>query len=72
MLWSWFYFLLLKKLKRLRYGEIYEIVGLDALSLNSQEYYLKVGISKEVIERIEQKQRLGQKVSNAEMQRFRK
>ena len=49
----------MKKIKRLRYGEIYEIVGLDSLSLPSSEYYLKVGISKETIERIEQKQRLG-------------
>lgn len=54
-MWSWVFFYLLKKIKRLKYGEIFEIVGLDNLALNSTDYFLKVGLSKDVIERIEQK-----------------
>ena len=55
VMWSWVFFYLLKKIKRLKYGEIFEIVGLDNLALNSTDYFLKVGLSKDVIERIEQK-----------------
>jgi hypothetical protein len=43
----------MKKIKRLKYGEIYEIVGLDSLTLSSIEYSLKMGLSKETVERIE-------------------
>lgn len=55
VMWSWIFFYLLKKIKRLKYGEIFEIVGLDNLALNNTDYFLKVGLSKDVIERIEQK-----------------
>jgi hypothetical protein len=55
VMWSWPFFLLMKKIKRLRYGEIYEIVGLDSLSLPSFEYITDVGLPKETVERIEQK-----------------
>ena len=54
-MWSWIFFYFLKKIKRLKYGEIFEIVGLDNLALNNTDYFLKVGLSKDVIERIEQK-----------------
>jgi hypothetical protein len=63
VLWSWPFFVLLKKLKRLKYGEIYEIVGLDSLTLSSNDFYMKLGLSKEVVERIEYKQRIGTKVT---------
>ncbi len=53
VMWSWIFFYLLKKIKRLKYGEIFEIVGLDNLALNNTDYFLKVGLSKDVIERIE-------------------
>jgi len=64
VLWSWLVFYLLKKIKRLKYGEIFEIVGLDSLTLNNTDYYLKMGLSKEIVERIEMKQRVGQKISS--------
>lgn len=55
VVWSWPFFLLMKKIKRLRYGEIFEIVGLDSLSLASLDYITDVGLPKETVERIEQK-----------------
>ena len=57
----------MKKIKRLKYGEVYEIVGLDSLTLSSLEYDRKMGLTKETIERIEQRQRMGQKISSNEM-----
>ena len=59
ILWSWPLFELLNRMKRLRFGEIYEIVGLDSMTLNSQDFYMKFGFSKEITERIECKQRTG-------------
>ena len=66
LMWSFGLFYLLKRVNRLKYGEVYEIVGLDLLALyNSVDFKLKVGVDKEALERIEQKQRLGQNVTKS-------
>ena len=49
-------FYLLKKINRLKYGEVFEIVGLDQLALYSRtDFKAKHGIDKEALERVEQK-----------------
>lgn len=41
-------------MNRFKYGEVYEIVGLDLLALyNSVDFKAKVGVDKEALERIE-------------------
>lgn len=65
-------FYLLKKVNRLKYGEVYEIVGLDLLALyNSVDFKIKVGVDKEALERIEQKQRLGQNFTKSQKAKIR-
>jgi hypothetical protein len=39
----------MKRIKRLKYGEIYEIVGLDSLTLNEFDYGARIGLSKETV-----------------------
>jgi hypothetical protein len=47
---------LLKRINRLKYGEVFEIVGLDQLALYSRtDFKAKHGIDKEALERVEQK-----------------
>lgn len=47
-------FYLLKKINRLKYGEVFEIVGLDQLALyNRMDFKAKHGIDKEALERVE-------------------
>jgi hypothetical protein len=49
ILFSWPFFYLIKRIKRLKYGEIYEIVGLDSLTLNEFDYGARIGLSKETV-----------------------
>jgi hypothetical protein len=52
--WSAGLFHVLKRVNRLKYGEVYEIVGLDYLALyNNADFKAKVGVDKEALERIE-------------------
>ena len=54
--WSIGLFYLLKKVNRLKYGEVFEIVGLDQLALyNREEFKIKHGVDKDALERVEQK-----------------
>lgn len=55
--------MLMKRTNRLRYGEIFEIIGLDNLMLPSSEFRKKTGLFKEIVEKIEHKQRVGAKIS---------
>jgi len=51
---------MLRKINRLKYGDVYEIVGLDQLALyNRADFKAKHGVDKDALERVEQKQRLG-------------
>ncbi len=45
----------MKRANWLRYGEIYEIIGLDNMMLNSNEFRKKIGLQKETVEKIELK-----------------
>lgn len=36
--------MLMKKANRLRYGEIFEIIGLDNIMLNSNDFRKKIGL----------------------------
>jgi len=39
----------MKSIKRLKYGEVYEIVGLDSLTLSDLDYGVRIGLSKESV-----------------------
>jgi hypothetical protein len=47
--------MLMKRANRLRYGEIFEIIGFDNLALPSSEFRKKTGLFKEIVEKIEHK-----------------
>ena len=65
-------FYTLKKINRLKYGEVYEIVGLDQLALyNRLDFKAKYGVDKDALERVEQKQRLGQNFSKSQKAKIR-
>jgi hypothetical protein len=58
-LWDYLFnctFLLAWRINRLKYREVFEIVGLDQLALYSlADFKAKHGIDKEALERVEQK-----------------
>jgi len=72
LLWSLGLFYILKNINRLKYGEVFEIVGLDQLALyNRADFKAKHGVDKDALERVEQKQRLGQNYSKSQKAKIR-